>query len=343
LEWNCKLDFEYQKKQIDLSKWEVVSFADLMKTQFGITPDEDHKVWLKKLEAKGIKIESGILSRTQIINIIGDLVEPKAGNHPVFVNRLDGHVAVANSLALRLAGINKDTPVPDGGFIECDGSGEPIGILKDNALELVTRHIPAPPDSVRLQAISAALQHAAQLGITSVQDVSPVNDFQLYQQLARQGKLTCRINAVMPVESHTTYLKQVGVEYHYGSPLLRIGSVKCFSDGSMGAGSALLFEPYTDDGTTSGLAIHPKSKLMKLIAAAHKNNLQVYCHAIGDKANRWVLDAFEAAVKKYGRKDLRHRIEHAQLVAQDDFQRADQWLNMCLHEAEYNYYVNKLR
>ncbi|HDL19263.1 MAG TPA: amidohydrolase [Bacteroidetes bacterium] len=174
---------------------------------------------------------------------------------------------------------------------------------------------------MRLQAISAALHHAAKLGITSVQDVSPVNDFHLYQQLARRGELTCRINAVMPIESYTEYLHRAGIEYHFGSPLLRLGSVKCFSDGSMGAGSALLFEPYTDDGATSGLAIYPKTKLMELIAAAHKNNLQVYCHAIGDKANRWVLDAFEAAAKKYGQKDLRHRIEHAQLVARGDFQR----------------------
>lgn len=249
------------------------------------------------------------------------LLDMVSGNHPVFVNRLDGHVAVANSLALHLAGINKDTPSPDGGFIERDGNGEATGIVKDNALELVTRHIPAPPAPVRLQAISAALQHAAQLGITSVQDVSPAYDFHLYQQLVRQEKLTCRINAVMPIETHTEYLRRMGVEYHFGNSLLRIGSVKCFSDGSMGASSALLFEPFTDDGASSGLAIYSKSKLMELIAAAHKNNLQVYCHAIGDKANCWTLDAFESAIDEYGQKDLRHRIEHAQLVAQGDFQR----------------------
>ncbi len=250
------------------------------------------------------------------------LIDPVCQDIPVLVSRLDGHVAVANSLALKIAGITKDTRDPQGGFIGRDPeSGEPTGILKDNAMNLVSKHIPDPPDSVRIMAVEAALSHTAELGITSVQDVSPVNDFFLYQKFLKAGKLTCRIMAVMPIESHTDRLRGTGVEYHFGDPMLRIGGVKCFSDGSMGAGSALFFEAYEDDPSTAGLGIYSKQKLIDLIEKAHKYNLQVYAHAIGDKANRWVLDAFESAIKKYGDNGLRHRIEHAQVVTVEDLTR----------------------
>jgi len=240
----------------------------------------------------------------------------------VLIYRLDGHVALANSLALKIAGIDKNTPDSEGGFIQKqEKTGEPTGILKDNATSLVYQHIPAPPDSVRLLAIQAALRHAAELGVTSVQDMSATADFPFYQQLLRQNQLNCRILAAMPIEEYANRLNQVGVQFHFGDAMLRIGSVKTFVDGSMGAGSALFFEPYNDDPTTSGLGIYPKKRLMELIATAHKNNLQICTHAIGDKANRWALDAYEAAIEQFGANGLRHRIEHAQVVTASDLPR----------------------
>ena len=250
------------------------------------------------------------------------LVDPFTKDHPILVNRLDGHVALANSRALQIARITKTTPDPVGGFIERDPkTGEPTGILKDTAMELVSKHIPATPDSVRLKAVTAALKHAAELGITSVQDMSAEHDYHLYQELLRTNRLSCRILAVMPIETHAERLFEQGVGVHSGDSMLRIGSIKNFADGSMGAGSALFFEPYTDEPSTSGLSIYPKDRLMALVENGHSKGLQVITHAIGDKANRWVLDAYEAAIRKTGPKGLRHRIEHAQVVLPEDLPR----------------------
>jgi predicted amidohydrolase YtcJ len=139
--------------------------------------------------------------------------------------------------------------------------------------------------------------------------------------LKKAGDLTCRILAVMPIESRTKTLKDLGVRVGFGDPVLRIGALKCFSDGSMGAGSALFYEPYTDEPTTSGLGIYSKDKLTELILGGHEAGLQVMTHAIGDKANCWVLDAYEAAIQAHGNKGLRHRIEHAQVVNRKDLPR----------------------
>lgn len=250
------------------------------------------------------------------------LVDPVTPEHPILVNRLDGHVALANSLALHIAGITKDTPHPEGGYIEKDPkTGEPTGILKDTAMDLVSRHMPATPDSVRMMAIRAALAHAAESGVTSVQDVSPSADYALYEELKRSGDLTCRILAVFPVESHARILKNEGVTVGSGDALLRRGGLKCFADGSMGAGSALFYEPYTDEPATSGLGIFSRERLAELIAEGHAAGLQMFTHAIGDKANCWVLDAYESAIREHGVRGLRHRIEHAQVVDPRDLPR----------------------
>jgi predicted amidohydrolase YtcJ len=172
-----------------------------------------------------------------------------------------------------------------------------------------------------MKAVQAALEYAAELGVTSVQDMSPAADFHLYQALLREGKLTCRILAVMPIETHTELLAKSGIEVHFGDAMLRIGSLKAFSDGSMGAGSALFFDAYSDDPSTSGLGIYSIEKLQSLVSGAHSKRLQIMTHAIGDKANRWVLDAYEAAIEQYGQFGLRHRIEHAQVVTPEDLPR----------------------
>ena len=250
------------------------------------------------------------------------LIDSVTPSHPVMVNRLDGHLALANSAALKIAGIDENTPDPPGGFIERDpNTGYPTGILKDTAMDLVWEHIPPPSDSIRQKAIEAALKHAAKLGITSVQDMSSQMNLPFYQKLLREDRLTCRILAVLPIEDTTEPFLKMHVHRRFGDAMLRIGSVKTFVDGSMGAGSALFFEPYTDDPSTSGLAIYPQDKLIELISSAHQGNLQVIAHAIGDKANRLLLDAFEHVGARFGSTDQRHRIEHAQVVTEQDLPR----------------------
>jgi len=249
------------------------------------------------------------------------LIDPVTPETPVLVSRLDGHVAVANSVALRLAKIDNSTPDPQGGKIDRNpATGEPTGILWDEAITLVGRVIPAQTLAEQLRAIQAALKHAAELGVTSVQDNSSLDDLKIYQQLLRQNELTVRINAWRPVDL-TSALAQTGLEMPFGNSMLRLGTVKIFSDGSMGAGSAWFFAPYADDPATSGLAIYPADYLRQIIEQADAAGLQIATHAIGDRANFEVLNAYEQAFKKSGRRNARHRIEHAQVIQDSDLPR----------------------
>jgi len=251
-----------------------------------------------------------------------DLIDPYTSKHPVLVSRLDGHVALANSLALKIAGITKDTPDPQGGYIERDPrTGEPTGILKDTAIDLVARHIPPPPLSERYRAIRAAMQHAAEVGVTSVHDISSPTDLKIYQDLLARGELKVRVYFISPVRS-MEHLKSSGIIRNFGNAFLRIGAIKLFSDGSMGAGSALFFEPYVDNPSTSGLAIYKQEELDSLVVEGHRAGLQLAIHAIGDKANHLVLNAYEKALgKNPTANDHRHRIEHAQVVLPEDVPR----------------------
>ncbi|MBN1351780.1 amidohydrolase [candidate division KSB1 bacterium] len=254
-----------------------------------------------------------------------ELIDPFTKEHPVLVNRLDGHVALANSLALRLAGITKTTPDPQGGMILKDPlTGEPTGILRDAAMDAVYEVIPPKSKAQHREAIVAALRHAAEVGITSIQDNSSAIDLQIYQELLKEGKLTIRVNAWRSIE-YRDELQAVGIQALFGSPSLRIGCLKVFSDGSMGAGSALFFEPYADEPATSGLAMYQEHDLQRIIREADAAGLQVATHAIGDKANHIVLDAYEKAMRENGsresRFDPRHRIEHAQVVTTEDLPR----------------------
>ncbi len=249
------------------------------------------------------------------------LIDPFTAAIPVFVQRLDGHVALANGRALELAGINRHTPDPQGGWIERDPrSGEPTGILKDTAMDAVQAVIPALGPARHEQALRAALDHAASLGVTSVQDNSSAADLEAYRRLLRRGELKVRVNAWRSAEFRHD-LARIGVRPPFGDPWLRLGTVKLFADGSMGAGSALFFAPYEDDPGTSGLAIHTEPELRRIVVEADRDGLQVAVHAIGDKANALVLDALAAAAQANGRRDARHRIEHAQVVRAADVAR----------------------
>ncbi len=240
--------------------------------------------------------------------------------NPVAVNRLDGHMILANSLALRAAGIDRDTKDPFGGTIVRDAKGEPTGILKDNAQDLLYKVLPAPTREMNVRAAKAALAHAASLGVTSVQDNSSIDALPTYQQIRAEGGLLARINVWRPVAAMKSLI-DAGVRSGLGDDWIRIGAIKILSDGSMGAGTAAFFEPYADEPTTSGLLLYPVEELTRMIDEADEAGFQLAVHAIGDRANAMVLDAFEKAAATRSRPDRRFRIEHAQVVRRADLPR----------------------
>jgi predicted amidohydrolase YtcJ len=248
------------------------------------------------------------------------LIDAVTPDHPVFVSRLDGHMALANSEALRLARVTRDTKDPEGGTIVRDASGEPTGVLKDNAEYLVSRVIPEPSREMNLRAARAALQEAARRGVTSIQDNSAVDALPTYQELRARGELTARLYVWRYADAMAPLMK-AGVRTGLGDDWIRLGALKILSDGSMGAGTAAFFEPYADDPKTTGLLLHPIDELERTIREADASGFQLAVHAIGDRANALVLDAFEKAAAANGPRDRRFRIEHAQVVRKQDLPR----------------------
>jgi predicted amidohydrolase YtcJ len=249
-----------------------------------------------------------------------DAVTPE---NPVFVNRLDGHMALANSVALKLAGITKETKDVPGGLIVRDANGEPTGVLKDAAMALVEKIIPPPSWDEKLAAARAATAHAASVGVTSVQDMSAGDDVGLYQFLLERGELKTRIYAVRSIVSWET-LGKAGVRAGFGNEWLRIGGLKGFSDGSLGSTTALFFDPYNDSPDTRGLLFEqmlPEGTMLKRALAADQAGLQVMIHAIGDKANSLILDLYREVAKANGPRDRRPRIEHSQHLRPTDIPR----------------------
>src|SRR5437867_7422194 len=243
---------------------------------------------------------------------------------PVFVNRLDGHMALANSLTLRLAGVTRQTPDPPGGLIVRDPkTGEPTGVLKDAAMSYVWRVVPASSLEEKLAAARAATNHAASLGVTSVQDMSAGTDVGVYQTLLDRGELKTRVYAVWPLPSWDR-LARTGVRAHFGSAMLRTGGLKGFADGSLGSTTALFFEPYLDAPNTSGIPsdeMFPAGAMLDLVRGADRAGLQVIIHAIGDRANDNILSIYERVEKENGDRDRRFRIEHAQHLRPRDITR----------------------
>jgi len=249
-------------------------------------------------------------------------------HNPVCVSRYDLHIALANSLALQIAGITKDTPSPDGGEIQKDPkTGEPTGILRDAAIDLVMRHMPDPSFKTKLRAAEAALDHARKLGVTSVHDMANATsfsmNFEVYQELLKQGKLTSRLYFYVPIDK-IALLDELKLKSPFGNDWLRIAGLKGFADGGLGARTAYFFEPYVDDPGTSGLLapqMFPEGIMGKRILQADKDGIQVAIHAIGDRANSIILDIFAKAVAENGSLDRRWRIEHAQHLRPEDIAR----------------------
>jgi predicted amidohydrolase YtcJ len=253
-----------------------------------------------------------------------DAVTP---NNPVFLSRYDGHMGVANSVALKLAEITKATPEVPGGTIVRDAQGEPAGGLKDAAMNYIYKVIPKLSSEQRARAAARALEHAASLGVTSVQDMVPdYEDIALFADLLERGKLTTRIYAAPAVALSEDQAK-IGLRHSFGGPYLRIGAVKAFADGSLGSRTAYFFEPFSDQPGNHGLLsedMQPLSKMSGYMMTADGAGLQICTHAIGDQAISMILDLYTELVKAHGARDRRFRIEHAQHMAAKDFDRFDQ-------------------
>ncbi len=243
-----------------------------------------------------------------------EMIDAATPDNPVFVNRLDGHMALANSLALKLAGVAKETKEPAGGVVVRDKEGNPTGVMKDAAENLVERAIPARSFDENYAAAKAATEHAAKMGVTSVTDMSAGDDVGVYQYLLEHGELKTRIYAIRSIVSWEV-LAKTGVRAAFGSDMLRIGGLKGFSDGSLGSTTAFFFEPYNDAPDTRGLLFDqmlPEGIMLKRVEGADKAGLQVMIHAIGDEANFRILEIYRQTSEANGTRDRRFRIEHAQ-------------------------------
>ena len=256
--------------------------------------DWDHEAWGGELP-----------SRSWIDSVTGD--------HPVFVSRYDGHMALANSKALELAGINRNTKVPAGGEMKKDANGEYSGVLKDEAMRLVDKVIPDPSEKELDEYLQAAEQHAFENGVTQVHDVSSYGgwlDLATYRRNYANKKLDLRIYSFVPLSSWAkldSFCKKEGK----GDDMLRWGALKGFMDGSLGSTTAWFYQPYLDAPATSGFNVTDTNDIRRWVLAADSAGLHIAVHAIGDRANDFILDVYEEAEKKRPG-DHRFRVEHAQ-------------------------------
>jgi hypothetical protein len=274
-----------------------------------------------------------------------ELIDSVTPGHPVFVNRFDRSMYLANSLALELAGITESTPNPTGGEIVKDASGRPTGILKGSAAEIVRRVIPPIPVDQRLTQVRAVLKEAREGGVTTMQDLTSAEQLRAYQELDRRGELTSRI-MLRPTLDNVTHAAALGITRGFGDDWLRYIGYKAWVDGIMGNSSAMFFEPYNHDPKNNGMLrdiMRPEGQegaaaamtaaqhytefapgnLEKLLETAVRTGIPPHVHAIGDKGNRILLDVYEKLLTKHDlvNRDHRWRVIHAQVVHPDDFPR----------------------
>ncbi len=246
-----------------------------------------------------------------------------AGDRPAWLRRVDGHAGWANSRALELAGIKDDTPDPMGGKIMRDANGKATGVLVDGAMSLMDRVIPKTTEAQARTALDGALKLMASMGLTSVHDAGlDAAEDALYRDYADHGKLTARVYGMIGgVRSDFDVLSKNGPLKTYADDMYALRAVKLYSDGALGSRGAALMAPYSDEPGTKGLLFQKDEEMLALIDKAMKKGYQVNVHAIGDGGNHQVLDAYQTLIKRYHNVDLRHRIEHAQVVAPADIKR----------------------
>jgi predicted amidohydrolase YtcJ len=259
-----------------------------------------------------------------------ELIDHVAPENPVLLSRADGHSVLVNSYVLRRSGITGKTPDPFGGEIMKDPvTGEPTGILKEKAGNLIKiegikkKLTPGQESAKTWEGYLLALKEARELGVTSIQVPGSAN-FEIYRKLKGDGLLTCRIDIGKPLTGDTARLKEylrMAKKYPADGDWIRFGYLKAFIDGTMGSGTALMFEPFNDNPSSSGLAMMPYEEFEKMVVTADKYGFQIGVHAIGDKGNNWTLNAFEKAIQINGKRDSRHRDEHAQTLIQSDIPR----------------------
>ena len=259
-----------------------------------------------------------------------ELIDKVSPENPVVLDRSDGHSVLVNSFVLKASGITRNTPDPFGGEIQRDPvTGEPTGILKENAQNLIKTGEVKPirteeAESARLwQGYLLALKEARELGVTSIQ-IPGSADFEAYQKLQSGGYLTSRIDIGKSLTGDTLLLKEyldLEKKFPKSGNWIRFGYLKGFIDGTIGSGTALMFAPFTDNPASSGLAMMPYDMFEKMVIIADKYGFQIGVHSIGDKGNNWTLNAFEKAQQVNGKRDSRHRIEHAQTLRFSDIPR----------------------
>jgi len=249
-----------------------------------------------------------------------DWIDSITPNNPVWINRLDGHMSLANAAALRAAKITRASREVAGGTIVRDARGEPTGVLKDNATDLVNAVVPNPPAELEDRALDTAMAYVAAQGVTSVVHMGSWRDLAIFERAHKTGRLKTRIYAAVPLATWEQ-LRDTVTARGRGDAWLRIGALKGFVDGSLGSHTAAMLQPFTDAPTDTGLFVNTHEHLYQWTSGADKAGLHVIVHAIGDRAIRDQLDIFERVEKENGPRDRRFRIEHAQHIAPPDIPR----------------------
>ncbi len=263
----------------------------------------DHTLWAQKV----------LPTRQDLDKVTGD--------HPAFLDRIDGHISLANTAALKAARITGKTAPPQGGAIDLDASGEPTGILRESAQQLVYKIIPPPTHEERMRGDQLAIDDALAHGVTSVQDFSEWDDFLVFEELEKKGELKIRISEWLPFKDPLDQLKRERAHHDLNDPMLHTGMLKGFMDGSLGSRTAAMNAPFADDPGNSGLPQYTQAQLNKMAIERAKAGFQLGFHAIGDKATAMALDAFSQPGVSHA---ARNRVEHAQVVDPADIPRFKQ-------------------
>ena len=248
-------------------------------------------------------------------------VDPFSPDNPIMLIRICGHLITLNSKALEMAGITRETPDPPGGLIHRGDEGELTGVLRD-ARQLVMEVIPPITEEVWLEGLKLACDHALSLGCTSVQEAGlDALSFRVYQSALEQGLLKVRAYLMIRGDPSIKGATELGLRTGFGNEMLRLGSAKMLIDGSLGARTAALFEPYADDPSTKGLLLMEPEELTEKVKAAHRHGMQVAVHAIGDRGIEHAINAVAEALREAPRKDHRHRIEHCEVLTPGQIER----------------------